>query len=1109
MKKNLVLMLFSLLFFCTISRAQGLGSIVGTVTDPSGAAVASAKITATQSGTGFSRGAVSDSQGYYVIPSLSPAQYSLSVEANGFSTAKQDVTVLADQTLTINVKLTLGAATETVRVVGTDLQVDTTTSTVKQVIEQQRITELPLNGRNAAQLTLLVAGAVNSPNGGADQGTTKTFPGAVTISANGARQNMVSYQLDGGNYVDEYTNVNQPFPFPDALQEFSIQTSNYSAEYGQNAGAVVNVITRSGTNNFHGDVFEFLRNAVFNARNFFAPLTAPLANGTFVPTKDMGRDQLKRNQFGGTVGGPIIRNKTFFFAGFQGTRLRNLGSPTKSAVPSQADITAFTAGGGVIDPTVAKLLPLLPVQAASETVIFVRPDKQNFNEVLGRVDHSLRSNDRLFVRYDFNYFSKAAVFVPTNILTYADGSKITNQNYLIHESHIFRPTLLNDFRFSYAREKSSRGPDPSVPSVKTLGSLIPFQPAANAIQQIRVNGFFNFGDNPQAAFVRNNFTWSDDVSWVKGRHDLRFGGVIERSRVDLNNLFFQPAEFSFPSRNAFLSGALGDYPGQVAFRQGAGEFKNDRNIFAGAYIQDNYKILRRLSLTFGLRYEPALPWREIKGRVEQFSLAGLMAGVHSQKFPNAPAGVFFPGDPGVPENGVRASLNNFAPRVGFAYDVFGDGKTSLRGGAGIFYDTRITGIINNRFVDVTPFSPQLILSSVATAAAGRPGSLSDPLCTQASTQTARGCAPAANLFPAPFPPPSNATFAPNLLVVSWDPVHKYQAPTLYNWNLAIERQLLSNVLVRAAYVGSHGSHLKETIAFNVSPVGSPTPAPRLNAIAGPNVFGTTNNGPTQDAQDINSVYHSLQLSVEKRMSHGLTILGSYTWSRSIDDLPNGGGVADIGADTVSSRPWDDPLRHQFDRGPSDFDHTHRFVASFVWELPTLSSHRAFVRQTLGGWQYSGVVSAQTGRPFTVLSGASGVNSSGTGIGQDRANLIGNPYGPGACAAAKITTTSCVDWLNRASFQSNGSGTFGNIGKGSFRLPGSYTWDMGLSKNFSFTERWKLQFRAEFFNVFNRANFTDDGTSLTNFQKLSSTNSFGAIQSAQDPRIGQLALKLIF
>jgi len=1154
MKTRLFLVLLGLFPFCPLSPAQGLGSIVGTVIDPSSAAVASAKITATQADTGVTREATSNSDGYYVIPSLAPAKYVVTVRMSGFSDERDEITLLADQTLTINLNLRLGGTIETVTVTGAELQVDTATSTLKQVIEQQRLVELPLNGRNAAQLTLLVPGALNSPGGGADQGTTKTFPGAVTISANGARQNMISYQLDGGNYVDEYTNVNQPFPFPDALQEFSVQTSNYSAEYGQNAGAVVNVITKSGTNNFHGDVFEFLRNAVFNARNFFAPLTTKSATGAIVPTKDMGRDQLKRNQFGGTIGGPIIHDKTFFFAGFQATRLRNLGDVRTSTVPSQADITAFKAGGGAIDPTVANLLPLLPVQPTNESVAFARPDHQDFYDLLGRIDHAFSQKDRLSVRYDYNYFTKAAVFVPTNILTYADGSKITNQNYLIHETHVFRSTLINDFRFSYAREKASRGPASDVPSVQSLGSLIPFQPKPNAIQQIRVNSFFSFGDNPTAAFVRNNFSWSDDVSWVRGKHEFRFGGVIERSRVDLDNLFFQPAEFSFDSLSHFLSGVLGDYSGNLGFRQGAGEFKNDRDLFSGMYAQDNYKISPRLTLNLGLRYEPALPWREIKGRVEQFRLSGLMAGVRSTRFPNAPPGVYFPGDPGVPQNGIDANWKNFAPRVGFAYDVFGNGKASFRGGAGIFYDTRITGIINNRFVDVTPFSPQLILSTTGV----KPGTLTDPLCTLPATQSRVGCTAQANLFPAPFPPPSGATFAPNLLVVSWDPNHNYQTPTLYNWNLAIERQLPSNVLFRAAYVGSHGSHLKETIAFNVFPVcGGSQPScaglqPRLNAIAGKNVFGTTNSGPTQDSQDINSIYHSLQLSVEKRMSRGLTILGNYTYSKSIDDLPNGGGVADIGADTVSPRPWDDPLRHQFDRGLSDFDHTHRFVASYVWQLPELSGANGLVRHVFGGWQFGGLVSAQTGRPLTLLSGA---NGSGTGIGQDRALLCtglnpnasnappnnvstdpcvqgSRPYAPGACAAAKITTTSCVDWLNPLAFEPTTvadplkpdpknpgkfllknnpilGGLFGNVGKGSFRLPGAFTWDMGLSKNFSFTERWRLQFRAEFFNVFNRANFMDDGASLTNFQKLSSTNNFGAIQQAADPRIGQLALKLFF
>src|SRR5262252_6564877 len=957
-------------------RAQSLGSLVGAVTDPAGAAIANAKVTATEVGTGFSRTATTDSEGRYALASLRPAQYDIVVEATGFTTfAQKGVTLLANQTLTVNVTAQVSGTTEQLNVTASDVQVDTSTPTLKQVIEKERVQELPLNGRNAATLTLLVPGAISAPSGGADQGTTKTFPGAVTIAANGARQNMISYSLDGGNYIDEYTNVNQPFPMPDALQEFSVQTSNYSAEYGQNAGAVVNVVTRSGTNNFHGDAFEFVRNEVFNARQWQAAT----------------RDHLKRNQFGGVFGGPIIHDRTFFFASFQATRFRNIGGAKTTVVPSAALRATAT------DPAVINMLKGIPVGDSNNQVSFARPDIQNFNEFLGKVDHSFSPKNTISGRYFYNRFSRNAVFDPTNLLTYSDGSTIVSQNTLFEYTHVFSSALLNSFRFSFANENASRGPAPNAIGVTDLGVALPFQPATKAIQQIRVNGAFSFGDNPSATFFRRNFTWSDDVNWLLGKHDLRLGGTIERSQVDLNNLFFQPAEFSFPSMTAFLAGQLGDYSGNVAFRQGAGEFKNNRNIFAGLYIQDNFHVSKRLTLNLGLRYEPFLPWHELKGRVQQFRLPDFLAGVHSKQFPNAPAGVFFPGDAGVPEDGVRSSLSNFAPRIGFAYDVFGDAKTSLRGGFGIFYDSRINGIINNRFVDQTPFSPQFILSTLPGAV--KPGSFSDLLCVKAATQAALGCTAQSGVypFPATFPPAANSQFTLNQLILSWDPVNKYQVPTVYNWNLAVERQLPSSVLARVAYVGSHSSHLTETLNLDPAPVGGGNR--RLNAIAGAPLFSDIQ----QDLQDINSNYHSLQLSGERRLSTGLTILGSYTWSKSIDDLPPGAGVT--GFDTYSARPWDDPLRHQFDRGPSEFDHTHRFVVSYVWKLPALANSNGLVRHALGDWQFSGLGSAQTGRPITILSG---VNNSGTGIGQDRANIVGEAYGAGSCAG---NTKPCQDWLN--------------------------------------------------------------------------------------------------
>ena len=1121
MKKNITLnvtfLLLGLMLLPVLSHGQGFGSIVGTVTDSTGSVIVSATVKATETGTGQSRTVTTDSQGYFVIPTLRPAQYNLSVGATGFRPFSQkDVTLLADQTLTVNVEMKAGGNNEVVEVIGQNVQVNVADGTASQVIDRSRISNLPLNGRNAAQLTLLVAGAVSIPGasnptsasgGGAIQGQTKTFPGAITVSTNGSRQNWLSYQLDGGNNVDEYTNVNQPFPFPDALQEFSVQSSNYSAQYGQSAGGVVNIVTRSGGNQFHGDAFEYVRNPVFNAKNFFSPV-----------------DVFKRNQFGGTFGGPIIHDKTFFFLGYQGTRIRNV-STFKAIVPTAAQLNGdFSAlpiqlkypnGGGNVpgnminltthpyDPASVALLKFLPAGDASGNVTAARPLAQNFNEYMVRLDHTFSPKDQFTFRHYYAQFNAPAVFQPADILTYIDQASILSQNFLVNETHIFNTNLLNEFHFSYSRESATRGPSANAISVRDLGSNVPFQPAQKAIQSIAVTNFFSFGDNPSGKFVRNNYSFNNNTSWIVGKHTIHFGGTIELSQVLIRNLFRQPGLFTFSGDNS--GNAMADFllGWTRQFQQGFGEFKDNRNTFPGVYIQDDYKISRRLTVNLGLRWEALLPWKEGQNRVEVFNPAAAALGTRSTVFPNAPPGLFFVGDPGViAHTGTTGSYNNFAPRLGFAYDLTGDGKTSIRGGAGIFYGTRQEGIINNRFVDVTPFSPQLVLT---TASGPKPGSFSDPLCSALGTQTTFGCSQTVSPFPAPFPPPSTQTFEKAVLAVTWDPNRKLMAPTVYNANLAIEREMPWGILARAAYVGSHTSHIRETVELDPASNGT------RKFASFPTVPGSVGYGSITMADfDVNSSYNSLQLSAEKRASKNITILANYTYSKSIDTLPLGGAVADVGSDSTSLLPFGTPNRKQSDRGLSDFDHTHRFVMSYVWQLPGLSGQNVFVRTIRGGWQFNGVMTAQTGRPFTVIAGKdqskTALTQSGT-LGGDRAIQVGPAFGPGACANDKLTG-SCVDLLNTTSFTLPPIGGFGTTSKGQFRWPGQFTWDTGLVKNFQISERWAVQFRAEYFNILNHPNWSSDDASITPVVTKSSPQ-FGAIRTADDPRIGQLAIKIIF
>ncbi|MDP9051192.1 MAG: TonB-dependent receptor, partial [Acidobacteriota bacterium] len=901
------------MFGGNLAQAQGFGTMVGTVTDPSGSVVPGAQITVVDEGTQVPRTVVANQQGYYVVPAVPPSTYDVTVTASGFASfSHKQVVLMADQSLKLDVKMTIGQAIETVSVSSNAVQVDTSTSTLSQVVEEKRIVDLPLNGRNPVSLALLVPGTVQAPANNADQGQYKTIPVAITVSANGSRANQTGFNLDGSSNNDIYTNVNQPFPFPDALQEFSVQTSNYTARYGGNSGAVVNAISKSGTNQIHGDLFEFVRNAVFNGRNHFATV----------------RDQLKRNQFGGVIGGPIYKDHTFLFLGYQQTQIRNIQNGVSALVPTTAElkngdfsaipaqlfnpVTKVPYAGNQIpvssfDPAAVlfatKYLPT-PTTANGQ-VFYGLPLSQSFNEYVARGDQVLGANDRLFARYYLDKYNNNPFLNPANYLTTVSATQIYSHNAIVGETHIFTSKLLNEARLSFSRVTTNAGPPSTSISAADLGIPV-YQPTqfAKALDGMNVSGYFNISSFPPSIMNRTAYTLSDEVSWTRGRHNFAFGGSIARGQVLLRDAFLYGGVFSFTADNtgnalaSFLLGSM------RTFQQGAGEFKDNRDYYYNLYGQDDFHVMHNLTLNLGLRYEPFIPWYEVNGRVEQFRAANYIAGVKSTQFPNAPAGMLFPGDATLPKYGVTPSYLNFSPRVGFAYDPWGDGRSSIRGGFGIFFDSMQVGIENNRFVDVSPFSTQVAVTTPA-------GPLSNPY---------QGLA---NPFPPPAKPLPTFPFTPTpILVVTYDPRanSRMEAPVTYNFNLTVEHQFAHDFLGRIAYVGSQSRHQTETVELNpaVYTPGSTygTDQRRIfngNPVGAPPTGSTQFGSIGQATQDLSGNYNSLQITGQRRVKT-LTLLANYTYSKALDDVPNGQGNAGIAAQSLSTLPSTNPLRHHVDYG---------------------------------------------------------------------------------------------------------------------------------------------------------------------------------------------------
>jgi hypothetical protein len=1111
------ILIFTIVFFVTLGqcRAQtSKGEIVGTVLDEKGGVVVGAKVILEDPAKGQQWETTTADNGLYRFLAVLPGKYNIRVEQSGFAAVLvKEIVVAVDQTRSVDVTLKVAAQAESVTVTGEVELAQTESSQVGQVIDNMKVVELPLNGRNFAQLARLTTGVSTFGGGGGQQGGEGGVSG---YASNGQRSSSNNFMVDGIDNNDYFAGAVAQLPSVDSIQEFNVQTNTYDAEYGRYSGSVVNLVTKSGTNDWHGSLYEFLRNSIFDARNFFNQ-------------ESFEKPKLILNQFGGTLGGPVVKNRTFFFLNFEGFRER-AGITRITAVPTDDErngIFEVSPGNTVtvpVNPVSAQVFALFPepnLDPASGLFISSPTLRNNTNQGLIKIDHRLSAGDSLTARYSRTGLEIFYPFTPgqsgTNIPGY--GLMVDGGNHLLSLgwTHTFSARMLNEARFGFTRSlqlnQTEAGPRAADFGFNT--GHAPDEPFnLGNIPQIAFSGGFvtgataisNLGgaiDQPNKN-VTNVFQFIDNFSYVTARHAWKFGFDIRRLQLnrfyDLafsGQILFDGLQNPEGIPNPLVDFAEGLPVGSLQFVGESG--RGFRTTSYNFFVQDNFKINQKLTINYGLRYELNTVIHEVNKKLSNFwpdRFSTFLDPSASQTDVAAlqAAGVVLQSD----VDGIyEGDHNNFAPRVGVVYRIGQGNKTVLRAGYGLFYDTVLGNVPGNVMLN-PPFLPNFFV-------------------------------------PAPFTQWPNS-FAPSGFPVLTVINKNLRNPYAQQYNVGLQRELPGRMLLEVSYIGTTGTKLPrfrqmDQAFITQAQIDSLTPdvvtrmvlmgiPPFIAQILAtdiasiPSVARTPFFGYAQIFQAENSIssnYSSLQMKLDKRLSHGLTFLASYTYSHSIDGASVFFGS---GANGTTIFPQDN-YNLKAERGSSDFDVRHRFSLSYVYEVPTWRKlFPSMPHAIANGWQLAGILTLQTGQPFSVLTGK---GLSGTGLGNDRPNLVGDPFS--TCPALipggpRLNPKTPDCWVSRDAFEDNLPLTFGNSGRNAFRGPGFHNFDFSIVKNTKIGERLNTQFRAEFFNFTNHPNFAlpNNVLSAPNFGQLFQTpdaaqNDTGL--GSGGPRLIQFGLKLIF